>query len=66
MKSLPRDNENSVYIGMLLGLFVILLQVTGFVFGFIGLVRGPKRIMSGLGTLVCFLFCIAVAVNFLK
>ena len=66
MKSLPRDNETSIYIGMFLGLFVILLQVTGFVFGLIGIVRGPKRIMSGLGTLVCFVFCIAVIVNFFK
>lgn len=60
LASLPQGNDTSIHIGLLIGLLAILLQLVGFVLGVIGIVRGPERIISGLGALLCFLFCLLV------
>ena len=55
--SLFQDEDLSLYAGLTIGLVAISLQLSGFAFGLTGLVRGPKRFTSGLGTVVCFLLC---------
>jgi hypothetical protein len=63
---MPRDSATTYYLGFSIAIVTISLQILGFILGVIGIARGPKRIVSSVGALVCFLFGLAAIATIIK